>query len=66
MEHINFKEKFTKNVYRQTASIFKLWDGGGGGAKKNLHHLHPLFNSLYSPILKFISQKKVWAKSKSN
>lgn len=59
MEHIHFKEIFTKKkVYRQTASIFELWDGGRGGGTKNLHHLHPLLNSLYSSILKFISQKK--------
>lgn len=33
MEHIHFKEKFTKTVYRQTTSIFELWDGGGGRKK---------------------------------
>lgn len=59
MEHIHFKEKFTKKkcTGRQHQSS-SCGMGEGGGAQKNLHHLHPLLNSLYSSILKFISQKK--------
>lgn len=57
MERIHFKEKFTKKSV-QADSINLRAVGWGGGAQKNLHHLHPLLNSLYSSILKFISQKK--------
>lgn len=60
MEHIHFKEKFTKKkcTGRQHQSSSCGMEEGGGGHKTNLHHLHPLLNSLYSSILKFISQKK--------
>lgn len=45
MEHIHFKEKFTKKSVQADSININLravgW-GKGGGAQKNLHHLHPL------------------------
>lgn len=63
MEHINFKEKFTKNVYRQTASIFKLWDGEGGGQKKTYTTSIP-FLILYILLFLNSSAKKKFGRNR--